>query len=240
MIHVDNVTPRRVRIEPRAGYDLWAASYDRTPNPVVAMDARHALGLLRVERGDRVLDLGCGTGRYLTRLHEQGAYPVGTDFSLGILRVAQRRAPRAGLVAGDLQRGLPFAEARFDRALCCLVGEHLSDLHSTLRDTARALRPGGRLVFTVYHPDLAAAGKEANFTQGRVEYRLGAQCWSVADYLDRITDAGFSSVETVEYPGDHELASQVAGADRLVGANVLLAVRATRSTRMSCEARACR
>lgn len=228
MTVVDPRPPRRQRIDARAGYDLWAASYDRTPNPVVAMDARHTLGLLRVRRGDRVLDLGCGTGRYLTRLHRSGARPVGADFSLGMLRVARRRARTVPLVAADLQRGLPFADARFDAALCSLVGEHLTDLHRTMRDTARALRAGGLLVFTVYHPDLAAAGKEANFTRGTVEYRLGAQRWSTGDYLDRISDAGFTDLETFEYRGDDDLAAQVPGAERLTGSNVLLVVRARR------------
>jgi SAM-dependent methyltransferase len=119
--------------------------------------------------------------------------------------------------------------------LCSLVGEHLTDLHHTMRDTARALRPGGHLVFTVCHPDLAAAGKEANFTRGEVEYRLGAQRWSTDDYLDRMADAGFTDLETFEYRGDDDLAAQVPGADRLTGTNVLLAVRARRPGRPTSE-----
>lgn len=226
---VEQSSSRR-RIDARAGYDLWAEDYDRTPNPVVAMDDRHALGLLDAHRGERVLDLGCGTGRHLRRLDRAGVATVGADFSLGMLRVARRHVPRALLVGADLQRGLPFAGARFDAALCSLVGEHLGELHRTMRDTARAVRPGGRLVFTVYHPDLAAAGKEANFTRDHVEYRLGAHPWTVEDYADRVADAGFIDLETVEYYGDDDLADRVPGADRLVGHRVLLAIRARRNT----------
>lgn len=219
----------RRQIEARPGYDLWAADYDRTPNPVVAMDDRHTLGLLAAHAGERVLDLGCGTGRHLRRLDRAGVRAVGADFSMGMLRVARRHLPAARLVGADLQRGLPFGGARFDAALCSLVGEHLTELHRTLADTARAVRPGGRLVFTVYHPDLAAAGKEANFTRDDVEYRLGAQRWTVEDYRDRIADAGFVDLETSEYDGDDDLADRVPGADRLTGRRVLLAVRARRA-----------
>lgn len=193
------------------------------------MDDRHALGLLAAHRGQRVLDLGCGTGRHLSRLDLAGVCVVGADFSLGMLRVARRHLPHARLVGADLQRGLPFAGARFDAALCSLVGEHLSKLHRTLHDTTRAVRPGGRLVFTVYHPALAATGKEANFTRDHVEYRLGAQRWTVEDYCDRIADAGFVDLETFEYDGDDELGAQVPGADRLAGRWVLFAVRARRA-----------
>lgn len=219
----------RRRIEARVGYDLWAPDYDRTPNPVVAMDDRHTLRLLAAHPGEQVLDLGCGTGRHLRRLDRAGVAAVGADFSLGMLRVARRHLPRARLVGADLQRGLPFAGARFDAAVCSLVGEHLHHLHRTLRDTARAVRAGGRLVFTVYHPDLAAAGKEANFIRGDVEYRLGAHPWTIEDYLGHITDAGFADLETFEYDGDDDLAAQVRGADRLTGRRVLLVVRARRA-----------
>ncbi len=158
------------------------------------MDERHTFALLDPRAGEQVLDLGCGTGRYLTKLRVAGtAHSVGVDFSLGMLRAARRRVSVGHLVGADLQRALPFAGRTFDAMLCALVGEHLEQLHTTLRESFRALRPGGRLVFTVYHPDLAAAGKEANFTRGGIEYRLGAVRYRTEDYLDRLTDAGFSS-----------------------------------------------
>lgn len=115
----------------------------------MAMDDRHALGLLGARHGERVLDLGCGTGRYLTRLTAAGAWPVGADFSLGMLRAARRSVGATPLVAADPQQALPFNDGTFDATVCALVGEHLERLHVTLRETYRALRPGGRLVFTV-------------------------------------------------------------------------------------------
>ena len=65
----------------REGYDIWSETYDRTPNPVVAMDARFTLGLLDARPGERILDAGCGTGRNTGRLAELGSRPVGLDFS---------------------------------------------------------------------------------------------------------------------------------------------------------------
>lgn len=177
---------------------------------------------------ERVLDLGCGTGRYLQRLASAGARPVGADFSLGMLRAARRRVDAVPLVAADLQQDFPFDDATFDATVCALVGEHLERLHITLREAHRALRPGGRLVFTVYHPDLAAAGKEANFVRDGVEYRLGAVRWSTGQYVDRLTGAGFTDIETWEFPGDEALAALVPGAHHLHGSNVLLALRARR------------
>jgi len=82
--------------------------------------------------------------------------------------------PSVPVVQADLQAELPFRSAQFSAALCALIGEHIEKLAFTLSQLWKALQPGGWLVFSVYHPDLAEAGKEANFQLGHTEYRLGA------------------------------------------------------------------
>lgn len=208
------------------GYELWADSYDETANPVVLMDSRHSVRALSPAPGELILDAGCGTGRNLAPILEAGARPVGMDFSAGMLRVAHRAQPSVLLAAADLQRPLPFADACFDAALCALVGEHLSDLPATLGELRRVLKPGGRLVFSVYHPEMAAAGIEANFNREGVEYRLGAFKYSVQDYLDVVAGADFDEIAFASYRGDDTLAGLVPEASKYVGSPVLFVVAA--------------
>jgi len=217
---------RIMRTGVREGYDKWAATYDVTPNPIVAMDARHTLCLLNPQPRERILDAGCGTGRNLAPMYRQGSRPVGIDFSIGMLQVARRAFPKSLLVQGDLEAALPFRSAQFDGVLCTLIGEHLKALPLVFREFRRALRPAGRMVFSVYHPDLAHAGKEANFTENETEYRLGALRWTVDDYLEQVTDAGFAAVDYREWAGDGELAASVPAASALVGRNILLTIEA--------------
>jgi SAM-dependent methyltransferase len=216
------------RVGVREGYDLWSATYDETPNPIVAMDSRYAIGLLKPKEGEWILDAGCGTGRNLRRLKQHRAQIVGIDFSLGMLRIARQRIPDAALAQADLQHELPLRPAHFDAVLCTLIGEHLAQLGACLAQLYSALKPGGRMVFTVYHPDLAAAGKEANFGLDAVEYRLGAIRYSSADYLNFAEDVGFAEIRSREYRGDEELAARIPSARDLVGRNVLLAIEAAR------------
>ena len=218
------------RIAAREGYDLWAASYDATPNPVVAMDARHSVRVLSPEAGELVLDAGCGTGRNIGPLKAAGARVVGIDFSAGMLAVARRAQPEASLAMADLRRPLPFADRCFDAALCALVGEHLDDLWLSLSELRRVLKPGGRLVFSVYHPTLAAAGAEANFEYNDVEYRLGAAPYSVDDYLEAIVTAQFDEIAYREYRADQSLADALPGAANYVGKPLLLLIAATAPT----------
>lgn len=210
------------RVSARKGYDLWAETYDETPNPVVAMDARYTLDVLAPKLGERILDAGCGTGRHLGPLLRARSNPVGVDFSRGMLDIARRNYPEVPLALADLQRPLPFENERFDAVLCALIGEHLNELPLALEEMHRVLRAGGRLVFSVYHPEMAAAGKEANFERSGVEYRLGAYRYSMVDYGNLLEDAGFEDPARHEFLGDERLARSVPSSTRLLGFPVLL------------------
>jgi ubiquinone/menaquinone biosynthesis C-methylase UbiE len=210
------------RVSAREGYDLWAETYDETPNPVVAMDARYTLDVLTPKPGERILDAGCGTGRHLGPLLRTRSNPVGVDFSRGMLDIARRNYPEVPLALADLQRPLPFENERFDAVLCALIGEHLNELPLALEEMHRVLRADGRLVFSVYHPEMAAAGKEANFERSGVEYRLGAYRYSMADYANLLENAGFEDPARHEFLGDERLARSVPSSTRLLGFPVLL------------------
>jgi len=210
------------RVGVREGYDLWAAAYDATPNPVVALDERLTLGLLAPRAGERILDAGCGTGRNLVRLAAAGAQVTGLDFSPGMLAVAARRVPGARLAEADLHARLDLADASFDAVLCALIGEHLRELDTCAREFRRVLVPGGRLVFSVYHPAMAEAGKEANFERDGVEYRLGAVRHTLADYERALLAAGFVDLRRHEHAGDEDLAQRLPSARRYLGFPLLL------------------
>jgi SAM-dependent methyltransferase len=220
---------RICRPGPERGYDLWAESYDTTPNPIVAMDQRVTLDLLQPQAGEHILDAGCGTGRNLGPILDAGASAAGFDFSEGMLAVAARRFPNVPLQRGDLHdRPWPFPDHEFDAVLCALVGEHLRDLDPVFGEMWRVLKPGGRLVFSTYHPCLAEAGKEANFQLAGVEYRLGAVAHTVGDFREAVERAGFQRISVEEFSGDEDLARAISAAAQFVGKPVLVVFTAKR------------
>jgi SAM-dependent methyltransferase len=212
----------------RKGYDLWAESYDATPNPVVALDRRHALAHLSPAPGERILDAGCGTGTNLRSISQAGARTVGLDFSFGMLRRAQATEPRAWLAQADLNSEFPLKRGVFDALLCSLVSEHLTNLATFFAETFAVLKQGGRFVFSAFHPEIACAGVEANFEHAGVEYRLGAEPHSVDDYLSRMDDAGFRALSARDYSVDEALIGEIPWAAKYWDRPLLLIIEAQR------------
>jgi SAM-dependent methyltransferase len=212
------------RVDARVGYDLWAETYDRTPNPLVALDSRHTPRLLAPAAGERILDCGCGTGRHLGAVLAAGAVPLGLDAASGMLEVSRRRHPGAPLVQADLDEPLPLRSGAFDAALCCLVGEHLDRPVRLFHELFRVTRPGGRLLFTVFHPAMVASSVEANFVREGVEYRLGATPHTLDVYRLGAAAAGFEALELEEHAVDEALVREVPEVAKYLGRPLLLVV----------------
>jgi ubiquinone/menaquinone biosynthesis C-methylase UbiE len=114
-----------------------------------------------LERGDRVLDLGCGEGRHVIAAYLAAEVDaVGVDLSFTDLKSAQHKARdfvveaddpenrSLGLASADALR-LPFADNSFDKVICSEVLEHIPDYRAALTEIRRVLKPGGLLCASV-------------------------------------------------------------------------------------------
>lgn len=114
---------------------------------------REAVGLRPI---DAVLDIGTGTGRMLELLAPQAGRALGIDQSPQMLSVARDRIDRAGLRNVQLRQGdmfaLPVERGGFDLVVLHQVLHYLDDPARALREAARTLRPGGRLLVVDFAP----------------------------------------------------------------------------------------
>jgi SAM-dependent methyltransferase len=130
--------------------DVWT-ELSQDPEPW-AWERRRALLLAEARPGERVLDLGCGAGRFVRALAEAGADPVGVELAEGALERARRNVPGADLrLMGD---GIPLEDASVDLVWCSEVLEHVPDTAGLLSEARRVLRTGGRLLVTTPSHDL--------------------------------------------------------------------------------------
>jgi 2-polyprenyl-3-methyl-5-hydroxy-6-metoxy-1,4-benzoquinol methylase len=146
-------------------------------NRLIDFSQRRALApWLRASRGTRVLDVGCGIGRWSRLLAQRGATVTGVDLSPTMIAEAERRARACGLegrcrfIVQD-SSSLEI-DGAFDLILCVTVLQHVLDvgaLRSALRRIVSHLAPGGRLVVLEAAP--ARVANECNTPVFRARHR---------------------------------------------------------------------
>jgi demethylmenaquinone methyltransferase/2-methoxy-6-polyprenyl-1,4-benzoquinol methylase len=101
--------------------------------------------LARVGPGSRALDVATGTGDLAIALRERGADVVGVDFAERMLEIARRKASDVDFRAGNAL-ALEFGDDSFDAATVGFGARNFDDLDRGLREMARVVKPGGRVV----------------------------------------------------------------------------------------------
>jgi 2-polyprenyl-3-methyl-5-hydroxy-6-metoxy-1,4-benzoquinol methylase len=116
-------------------------------------------GLLAIQPGERLLDIGCGNGALARRMAANGAVVTGIDFSDAFVAIAADRGTPAGpaityLVADatDPESLRAVSPEPFDAATANMVLMDLADLNALATTLPAILRSGGRFVFSVLHP----------------------------------------------------------------------------------------
>jgi ubiquinone/menaquinone biosynthesis C-methylase UbiE len=145
----------------RGFFDVWSRIYDlpwvqrATYRPV----HNAVLQVLRGAHCRRVLDVGCGTGQLVFRMHQDLPHSriVGCDFSAGMLRRATARCDDGNWVQGDATH-LPVRDGAFDALTCTEAFHWFPDQDAALAEFARVLAPGGHLLVALVNTPVALLG----------------------------------------------------------------------------------
>jgi SAM-dependent methyltransferase len=132
---------------------------------------------LKPRAGNRILDVGCGTGTAelrLSRLRLSQVTLVGIDLLVERTALAERTADghnmRASFAAADASQ-IPFPDGTFDSTFCVAVLQHIADADRALREFLRVTRPGGRLL--AVEPDNAARYWFSSVPEGMTAFAAG-------------------------------------------------------------------
>ena len=150
------------------GYNKLARIYDKMANLVIEIEEPKVLRLLGDVKDKKILDAGCGTGRYSIILARKGAQVYGIDISRKMLGIAKEKAEKKKLKInfriGDITN-MPYKDNQFDIVLSTLALDHVKNLKKAIHELIRVCKPKGKIIFSIMHPEIA----KGNYVQFKTE-----------------------------------------------------------------------
>jgi malonyl-CoA O-methyltransferase len=191
------------KVEAVEGYDIWASTYDGEHNPLIALEENITLDIIGDVRGQRVLDVGCGTGRYCESLAKRGASVVGIDPSSKMLEYAKKKITpdcRFELHLGRIE-DTRFPGNHFNVVLFALTLGHVLEMEPVIREVSRIIKSKGRLIVSNLHPYWPISGHDyAEFFDGSgQEYRIPEYIHLFEEYWNLFRKFKFD-VEDIKEP----------------------------------------
>lgn len=111
------------------------------------------LRAMRIRRGETILDVGCGQGFFSRAFAEEGARVTGIDISRELVSLARSHSPRAiRFEVAPADRIPQIAAVSMDAAVSVLAVQNIETIDGMLEETARVLKPSGRLYLVLNHP----------------------------------------------------------------------------------------
>lgn len=131
-------------------YSRLAERYDRRWSFYVNATIGETLNRLEIEPGERILDLGCGTGVLIQHLLQIAPkiQIIGIDYSAEMLEIAKQKLPESVELKVGSADNLPFPSNYFDVVVSTSAFHFFRDPSQALQEAKRVLKPNGRLVIT--------------------------------------------------------------------------------------------
>lgn len=182
----------------------WAANEEQQLPTYEAAIRRCGIGA-----GQRVLEVGCGSGVFLRAAADRGAQVAGLDASTALIELARARVPEAELSVGDMQF-LPYDDDAFDVVAGFNAFFFAADMVAAVREAGRVARPGSAVVIQVWgrpeHCDLTAMKRALAELAPAPEPGAAAQpaLWEPGVLEDVATTAGLSVSEAYDVSWAYE------------------------------------
>lgn len=186
-------------LSPLEAYNRWAATYFVERNPIKDFSDEFILASIKAVEGKDVLDAGCGAGKICKHLIAQGARSVqGIDLSPSMIEQAMRHCPQAKFSVEDLSEAfLPVGS--YDLVVCGLVLGHIEEFESVLSKLVGALREGGQLILTDFHPEQTKANAKRTFkdVDGKT-FEVRHTLHTLEEYRSLLSHLGVESLQWQE------------------------------------------
>jgi len=181
-------------------FDSWAQVYDEQPNPLLALEKRFLSRMLPNVSGLDVLDVGCGTGRWLQHLApHHPASLVGVDASFQMLQRASAKLGAASTLRLGSCVALPVQNATADLVLASFVLSYLESVEAFASELHRVTRPGATVFLSDMHPDTAiSCNWKRSFRAKGTEEHIQTNRYFLQQITEVFQTCGFELLARIE------------------------------------------
>lgn len=182
-------------------YNDWARQYDTNKNRTRDLDRKSTIETLSKYDFDRVLELGCGTGKNTEWLLKHSKEVIGLDFSQEMLNMARGKITdsRVTFKKADLTKGWEIDNHFADLITCSLTLEHIEDLRHIFNQAHLKLQDNGLLFISELHPCKHYMGSMARYETATGTKELEVYTHHIWEYIDDAMVSGFALVEMKEW-----------------------------------------
>lgn len=152
-------------MDPKEAYNMWAMQYDSNENKTRDLEAKAVRQKLKHYSFDKILEIGCGTGKNTEWLIAKAHHLTAVDLSEEMLAKAKEKIHSDKVIFKqfDINEEWMFADEMYDLVTCSLVLEHIENLKPVFQKMAAALRSGGYCYVGELHPFRQYSGTKARF-----------------------------------------------------------------------------
>ncbi len=192
-----------------AAYNSWSNIYDTNVNRTRDLEGVAIRKTLENHAFQRVLEIGCGTGKNTIWFAERAEEVLGMDFSEDMLAQAQKKIslPHVAFKRQDIRINWHLSSGHYDLISFSLVLEHIEDLEAIFAKSREVLKTGGLLYFGELHPFKQYLGTKARFDPSGQGEPFVLECYThpVSEYFQVAHRCGFIGRDIDEWyddPGD--------------------------------------
>lgn len=189
----------------KQAYNIWAAQYDTNSNKTRDLEALALKLSLASVPFNKVLEIGCGTGKNTEWLMEKAALITAVDFSEQMLARAKDKisSNRVQFKQADITSRWNFRDGLYDLVTFSLVLEHIDNLDYVFNEVTKSLNQGGHVYIGELHPFKQYTGTKARFDTDEGTQLVECFNHNVSDFIQAGKKHGLALVELDEYFDDN-------------------------------------
>jgi len=182
-------------------YNSWAADYDSNDNKTRDLDQKATIKTLEDLNFDKVLELGCGTGKNTNWLIDKADEIIGLDFSTEMLTIAKEKisSPKVQFLKTDLNEKWDVPNGFADLVTASLTLEHIKDLDAIFKQANQKLKENGHFFICELHPIKQYLGSKAQFETKDGMQDLEVYVHHTSEYIEAAQKNGFKLQELKEW-----------------------------------------